>query len=109
MKFFIIRNIKTLEWLGNSRQRNKTAANFTSTEPPRLFNRRIDAINAMNCWLLGEWHCDRYDNTCIPFRNRFKIRKLAYRNYVANDLEIQEIKICRVSHSKNGNLYYWDI
>ncbi|TXH82302.1 MAG: hypothetical protein E6Q77_06640 [Rhizobium sp.] len=32
-----------------------TKAEFSATRAPRLFHRRVDAINAMQCWREGRW------------------------------------------------------
>ncbi len=52
-KLWIIVDRKSKKWLGTTAQRNKTAADLTSTGAPRFFTRRSAATQAMIWWQQG--------------------------------------------------------
>ena len=57
--YFILYDIKERKWLGVSKNRNRTSAKLTNTEPPRLFKNRQAAALAFYWWKDGEYASDR--------------------------------------------------
>lgn len=53
MRYYMIRQRTTGQWLPHPRQRNKTSACLTTSEPPRLFASHGSAQKALNWWCDG--------------------------------------------------------
>lgn len=62
MIIYAIKNKITGLYLSDGKIYAKTCAKFS--DKPRLFKRKVDAINAMNCWLMGVWGRSYYEGEC---------------------------------------------
>ena len=56
--YFILYDVKERKWLGVAKNRNRTSAKLTNTEPPRLFKNRRAALLAFYWWRDGEYASD---------------------------------------------------
>jgi hypothetical protein len=77
--FYIILNHKTGEWLANATQRNKTSARLTTDQPPRLFNKRFAATQALDYWLASEWYYQKCGGFDAPAEWEIMAHHVRYR------------------------------
>lgn len=73
--YYIIRHKTSLRWLPSTHQRNLTSVNLTDKQPPRLFNSRSAATNALHWWAGGIWYhkySDEYNPIVDQVYNRCK-------------------------------------
>jgi len=60
--YYMIIDTYSGQWIPDSKKRNKTSAELTITEPPRLFKDKSHATQAAQWWKDGIWYYSRnYD------------------------------------------------
>lgn len=60
MIYYVIRHKQTRQVLPVARSRNKTSAELSATQSPRLFTRQSSATQALDWWCGGIWHMELY-------------------------------------------------